>query len=207
MSESARNAPFGASEVGGTTVTAFTYPVPGLKVLSCSKGADGFGFCHKIAVESRDAESIRSLVGDASARTCFVGTQRNPLNVGNRCEGRDVRLRSVKPKMPIVCKALEIERWRGLVSLVYIWCGNHNPDFHAQFHSVETRTGVIVLSTSLENVHHSNEPHNLGNASESRVDTEVQTMPCAITSSTARAPTRYRKTTDKIQQQSGASGV
>ena len=31
----------------------------------------------------------------------------------NRCEGRGVRLRSVKPKMPTACKALEIERWRG----------------------------------------------------------------------------------------------
>ena len=51
-------------------VTAFTYPEPGLKVLSCSNGADALGFCHKIAVESRDAESIRSSVGDASARTC-----------------------------------------------------------------------------------------------------------------------------------------
>jgi len=109
--------------------------------------------------------------------------------------------------MPTVCKALEIERWRGLVSLVYIWHGNHSPDFCAQLDSVETRACVIVLSTSLENVHHSNEPHNLGNARECRVDTEVQTMPCAITSSPARAPTRYRKTTDKIQQQSGASGV
>jgi len=66
------NTPFGASGVGGTIVTAFTYPGPGLKILSCSNGADGLGFCHRIAVESRDAESIRSLVGDASARTCFV---------------------------------------------------------------------------------------------------------------------------------------
>ena len=87
MNESGGNAPFGASEVGGTTVTAFTYPDPGLKVLSCSNGADGFGFCHRIAVESRDAESIRSLVGDASARTCFVGTKTKPVNVGRRCEG------------------------------------------------------------------------------------------------------------------------
>ena len=54
-------------------MAAFTYPEPGLKVLSCSNGADGLGFFHKIAVESRDAESIRSSVGDASARTCSIG--------------------------------------------------------------------------------------------------------------------------------------
>ena len=32
-------------------------------------------------------------------------------------------------------------------------------------------------------------------------------MPCAITSSTARAPTRHHQTTDEIQQQSSASRV
>ena len=85
--EEGRNIPFGASAVGGTTVTAFTYPEPGLKVLSCSNGADGLGFRHKIAVESRDADSIRSSVGDASPRTCSAGPQRKPVNVRNRCEG------------------------------------------------------------------------------------------------------------------------
>lgn len=32
-------------------------------------------------------------------------------------------------------------------------------------------------------------------------------MPCTITPSTARSPTRYRQTTDKIQRQSSAPGV
>ena len=36
------------------------------------------------------------------------------------------------------------------------------------------RECVILLSMILEDVHHSNEPHDLGNTSESRVDTEVQ---------------------------------
>ena len=77
-----QNTPFGASGVGSTIVTAFTYPSPGLKVLSCSNGADGLGFCHKIAVESRDAEIIRSFVGDASARTCFVGPRGTGSTLG-----------------------------------------------------------------------------------------------------------------------------
>ena len=42
-----------------------------------------------------------------------------------------------------------------------------------QSDSRKARERLIPLST-LENVHHSNEPHDLGNASESRVDTEVQ---------------------------------
>ena len=61
-------------------MTAFTYPEPGLKVLSCSNGAEGLGFFHKIAVVSRDAESIRSSVGDASARTYFI----EPSGIGQR---------------------------------------------------------------------------------------------------------------------------
>ena len=39
----------------------------------------------------------------------------NPVRSANTVEldeKWDVRLRCVKPKMPIVCKALEIERWR-----------------------------------------------------------------------------------------------
>jgi hypothetical protein len=78
--------PFGASEVGGTIVTAFTYPEPGLKVLSCSNGAEGLGFFHKIAVASRDAESIRSSVGDASARTCSVGRSEIGQRVVKLCK-------------------------------------------------------------------------------------------------------------------------
>lgn len=63
-------------------MAAFTYPEPGLKILSCSKGADGLGFFHKIAVVSRDAERIRSSVGDASARTYFI----TPSEIGQRGE-------------------------------------------------------------------------------------------------------------------------
>ena len=77
--------------------------------------------------------------------------------------------------MPIVCKALEIERWRWLAGTrkpgLYL-ARQQRPNF-ALSHSRKTRTCVILLSTS-EDVHHSNEPHHLGNARESRVDTEVQ---------------------------------
>jgi hypothetical protein len=103
----------------------------------------------------------------------FRCTQRSPVNASRRSEERDVRPRSVGPKMPIVCKALEIERWRGLVSLVDTRHGNCTSTLHTILFRKKTRACMILLSM-LENVHHSNEPHDLGNTSEGRVDTEVQ---------------------------------
>ena len=122
--------------------------------------------------------------------------------------------------MPIVCKALKIERWRwleswrGLVNLVllaWFWIFLQYRKVsklrvHFCSRMISRKEHMIILST-FENVHHANEPHILGNTTESRVDTEVQTMPYTITSSTARAPTCYRQTTNKIQQQSSASRV
>ena len=58
------------------------------------------------------------VIGGRRERADLFGwPQKNPVNAGSRWEERDVRLRSARSKMPIVCKALKIERWRGLVSL------------------------------------------------------------------------------------------
>lgn len=47
---------------------------------------------------------------------------------------------------------------------------NVNP---ARSISPRKEKGTNVFSVYVEDVHHSNEPHSLGNANESRVDTEV----------------------------------
>ena len=79
--------------------------------------------------------------------------------------------------MPIVCKALEIESdgggWRGGVSpwSILIW---RNTCPIIAFNLIPECSGAWILLSTSENVHHSNEPHDPGNASEGRVDTEVQ---------------------------------
>ena len=101
----------------------------------------------------------------------------------------DVRLRCVKSKMPIVCKALKIERWRWLQAsrkrLVNPVCVRVHlsmavtvpQGLNCASRSVSFRKDTreeYDCSTGFENVHHANEPHVLGGTNESRVDTEVQ---------------------------------
>jgi hypothetical protein len=100
------------------------------------------------------------------------------VNAVKRWEEGDVRLRSVRSKMPIVCKALEIERWRwrrGTRKPGLLYVARDNNPHTSRSISIPRKSGeCMILLLRCENVHHSNEPHNLGNTSESRVDTEVQ---------------------------------
>ena len=91
----------------------------------------------------------------------------------------DVRLRCAKSRMPIVCKALEIERWRWLTRTSkrrLVNLGSCSPTHLSiattapqgintsdTFSLIPKRyKGAFDSSTTFENVHHANEPHILG---------------------------------------------
>jgi hypothetical protein len=106
-------------------------------------------------------------------------TEGCPVSTGKRCEERDIRLRCANLEMPTICKASRVERWRWLAGTRKRsrYLSGTGTTLIKTLHSVPSekdRECVIVLSNSTEDVHHSNEPHDLGNTSESRVDTEVQ---------------------------------
>ena len=61
--------PLGASAVGGMYVTALMYREPARRTLSGVKRGPAEDRCQHIAVESREAERMSSLVGEHNART------------------------------------------------------------------------------------------------------------------------------------------